>query len=307
MANNVAGFLGQLRRRRHWDFNFGAGIAADNNVNVATTARDIEIFGLPFQLDQSALKKSGYGLALSASGNYQWDIVDDKVRLKVGGAVSDSEYKDRDFVDRQVQYYAGPRFLLDNNAEISVLATGAHRWYGGKDLNEAFGARIEGEKPLGSRFLLDGAISWQNQTYLQPAYSAYSGPVYSANGVLTYAQASGFLRGVAGVVRESTRLGPLSDTQYILGAGIFRHTLPLRFSAYVSSQVAVARYDDPIGAFGRTRHDIQVDTRVSLSNAKLAVGRFTPIVSYIHTDRFSNIPIYAYDRDRFEVGFSWVF
>lgn len=47
--------------------------------------------------------------------------------------------------------------------------------------------------------------------------------------------------------------------------------------------------------------------RVSLSNAKLTVGRFTPIITYVHTERFSNIGIYAYGRDRFTVGFSWVF
>jgi len=304
VARNIAGFLGEIRRRRHWDFDFGAGIAADSNVNLTSSAQSVEIFGLPFEVDQN--KTSGMGLALNTSGNYQFDITQD-TRLKVGGAFYDAEYKDRDFVDRQLQLYAGPRFLLENNAEISVLGTAARRWFGGKNLTEAFGVRVEGEKALGSRFLFNGAVSWQDQRYMRAAYADYSGPVASVNGVLTYAQASGFLRGIAGVVREDARLKPFSDTQYILGAGIYRHTLPYRFTAYLSTQVTLARYDAPLPAFGRTRHDTQVDTRVSISNAKLAVGRFTPIVTYVHTEKFSNIPIYAYSRDRVEMGFSWVF
>ena len=243
---------------------------------------------------------------MNASGNYQFDITHD-TRLKVGGAFADYEYEHRDFVDRQLQLYVGPRFLLENNTEVSVLATAAHRWIGGKNLTEGYGVRIEGQKPISERLLFNGTVSWQNQTYLQPQFAYYNGPVYAANGVFTYAQTAGFLRGTVGVVRENTRVGAFSDTQYVLGAGIYRHSLPLRFSAYLSTQVALANYDDPLQAFGRTRHDQQIDTRLSVSNAKLTIGRFTPIISYIHTERLSNIAIYAYSRDRVEVGFSWVF
>ncbi len=305
VARNVGGFLGEIRRRRHWDFDFGAGIASDSNINIATSAQEIVIFGLPAQVD-STPPTSGLGLSVNGSGNYQFDITQN-TRLKIGGAFATSEYRREEFSDRQAQAYVGPRFLLANNSEISVLATASHRWIGGKNLTEGYGVRIEGEKPLGQRFLFNGAVSWQNQTYLPNAYSFYSGPVYTANGVLTYAQPSGFLRGIAGVVRENTRIGAFSDTQYILGAGIYRHTLPLRFSAYLSAQAARALYDDPLPAFGRTRHDTHIDTRVSVSNAKVSFGRFTPIVSYVHTEHLSNIAVYAYSRDRFEVGFSWVF
>jgi hypothetical protein len=197
--------------------------------------------------------------------------------------------------------------MFADNSEFSVLATGAHRWYGGKNLTEAYGLRVEGEKPLGQRLLLNGAVGWQNQTYLRRQFSLYSGPVYQANAILTYAQRGGFLRGVAGIVRENARISPLRDWQYVLGAGIYRHTLPARFSAYVSTQVALARYDAALPAFGVTRRDEQIDLRVSLSNAKFTFGRFTPIFTYIHSERFSNIPIYAYSRDRFELGFNWTF
>jgi hypothetical protein len=306
VARNVAGFLGELRRRRHYDLDFGFGVAADSNVNVATTAQSVDLFGLPFQIDQTARKRSGTGLALNASGNYQWDIAAD-TRLKVGGVLYDAEYKDGDFADRQAFVYAGPRFMFADNSEVSVFATGAHRWYGGKNMTEAYGLRLEGEQPLGRRFLLNGAVSWQNQTYLRSQFSAYSGPVYQANAVLSYAQPAGFLRGTLGVVRENARIPALRGWQFIAGAGIYRHTLPMRFSAYLSTQVVLARYDDRLGAFGVTRRDEQVDIRLSLSNANLTLGRFTPIISYVHTERFSNIPIYAYSRDRFEVGFNWTF
>jgi hypothetical protein len=305
VARNISGFLVEIRRRRHWDFDFGAGIASDTNINVATSAQQIEVFGLPFQVD-SPPPTSGLGLALSGSGNYQFDITDD-TRLKVGGAFATSEYRRDEFSDRQVALYAGPRFLLNNNTEFSILATANHRWFGGKNFTESHGVRVEGEKPLTERLLLNATVAWQNQTYLLNQYSYFSGPIYSANTIFTYAQQSGFLRGIAGIVRENTRIGSFSDTQYILGAGIYRHTLPLRFSAYLSTQVAIAAYDDPMPAFSRTRHDTQIDTRLSISNAKLSFGRFTPIVSYIHTERLSNIAVYAYSRDRVEVGFSWVF
>lgn len=306
VARNVAGFLGELRRRRHYDLDFGIGVAADSNVNVATTAQSVDLFGLPFQIDQSARKTSGYGLALNASGNYQWDITAD-TRLKIGAVLYDAEYKDSDFTDRQALLYAGPRFMFRDNSEFSIFATGAHRWLGGKNLTEAYGIRLEGEKPFGRRFLLNGAVGWQNQTYLRSQFSAYSGPIYQANAVLSYAQTGGFLRGTLGVVREHARIAALRDWQYVVGAGIYRHTLPLRFSAYVSTQIALVRYDAPLAVFGVKRRDEQIDVRLSLSNAKFTFGRFTPIVSYVHTERLSNIPIFAYSRDRFEIGFNWTF
>ena len=248
VARNIGGFLGALQRRRHYDFDFGAGIAADSNANVASTAQTVEIFGLPFQ--NTSKKESGLGLAFNASGNYQWDLVGNDVRLKVGGDLYDAEYRDGDFGERQAGLYAGPRFMFNDSSEFSVLATGSHYWLGGKNYTDAYGARIEGQKPLGQKFQLVGVASWQNQIYLRPGFSSYSGPVYSVSPILIYYQRTGFLRGNLGLGRINARIAPLSAWQYTAGFGIYRHTLPLRFTAYVATQVTLARYDAVQPAFG---------------------------------------------------------
>ncbi|MGZ6196001.1 MAG: surface lipoprotein assembly modifier [Candidatus Binataceae bacterium] len=50
-----------------------------------------------------------------------------------------------------------------------------------------------------------------------------------------------------------------------------------------------------------------MDYRLSLSNAYVTLWGFMPVINYTHTDRYSNLTLYGYARDRVELGFSRAF
>jgi len=303
---NVNKFLTEIRKRKRWEVNVGASVAPDTNINAATTAQSVDLFGLPFELAGGAREKSGVGLTATIAGSYQWDVArgeTTQTKLKVGLAYYDTEYANQDFTDRNLNVYAGPRFLLGGRSEVSVLATGARRWYGGKAFNYGAGGRIEAQTELTPRILLNGAVAGQMLYYDYTGYEDYSGPVIAVNTSLLYAfDAHSFARGYGGFVRERAREPGLRNIQYIAGVGYYRDDLPGSFTAYVSVQSTFVRYDAALAAFGAVRRDTALDYRISISNKKIDIFGFSPVISFLHTDRYSNLPLFTYHRNRGEIG-----
>jgi thioredoxin-like negative regulator of GroEL len=301
VQHNIDLFLDQIRRRKRWDIGVQLGVAPDTNINAATTADTVTLYGLPFQLDPTAQRKSGVGLHGALAGAYQWTIAPD-TKLKVGAGYDDVEYADVAFSDRNLSVYAGPRFLFDGGREVSVLAMAGKRWLGGNLFTTAAGGRIEGQAELSAHLLLSGTVFGQAVTYENP-YTAYSGPVLGVNTSLTYARDShSFYRFGGGIVREQADVDALRDTQYSLSAGYYRDALPKGFAVYAEARATFAPYDAPLPAFGRTRRDWEFDYRLSVSNSRLDIHGFTPVVSFLHIDRYSNLTLYGYSRNRVEMG-----
>ncbi len=303
VQDSIDVFLDEIRRRKRWGVTVGVAIAPDSNINAATTAQSVNVFGLPFELSDAARQTSGVGVALNLNGSYQWDLTDD-TKFKSGVTYNATEYTRHEFTDRQVGIYAGPKFLRGRGTEISVLGTASRRWFGGIPLNYGVGGRIEARTTLSPRLLLDGSIAGQHFHYNAAHYSSYTGPVVAANTALTYAvDFHSFLRGNVGITREQTAVEPFRNTQYTVGGGYYRENLPFRFAIYGGVQATFIRYDAALPAFGGSaRQDTAIDYRIGVSNLHIDILGFTPVVSYIHTDRYSNIKIYAYHRDRVEIG-----
>lgn len=128
--------------------------------------------------------------------------------------------------------------------------------------------------------------------------------MYRAHTTLTHAlDASSLLQFSAGVVREQAKIKPLQAWQYIAGLNYYRENVWERFAIGLGIQAAHIRYDDVLIAFGNRRLETQMDYRISVSNAVIDLWGFTPVLSYIHSDRYSNIALFTFHRDRAEIGF----
>ena len=53
--------LDRIRRRKSWSISGSLALAPDNNINAATSARQVALFGLPAQLSEDARQTSGVG------------------------------------------------------------------------------------------------------------------------------------------------------------------------------------------------------------------------------------------------------
>ena len=69
--DNALAFLDEIRRRKTWSVNTAVALAPDNNINAATRARIVELFGLPAELSEDARQTSGVGLSVNVSGTHE--------------------------------------------------------------------------------------------------------------------------------------------------------------------------------------------------------------------------------------------
>ena len=298
---NVNRFLAEIRRIRHWSVDASAGVAPDSNINAATVVKTVTLFGVPFQLDQNAQKSSGIGFVGGLGGSYQFDIDDDR-RLIVGGNLRDLDYAGNRFDDRTVGTFVGPRFLLGTDSEVAVKAVANRRWYGGLSYTWGLGGRVEAETTLSNDVLVNGWLDVEQVTYDQIPLN--SGPVAASGGAVTYGldQVS-FVRFDMSITREQTKDFVFRDTQYSFGPSYYRD-VPWGFGLLIGASADVALYDQSSDAFGVTRHDHAFSYRLGISNKQINLFGITPVITYTHTDRYSNIALYAYGRDRAEISMS---
>ena len=95
---NIDHFLDAINRLREWTVNFSLALAPDTNQNAATSAAQVNIFGLPFALDKNARKQSGIGLAGDIGGEWS-PLLSDNLKARVGGDLTRTDYSGGQFDD----------------------------------------------------------------------------------------------------------------------------------------------------------------------------------------------------------------
>jgi len=300
---NIDRYLFMIREAKNWSYTFGVSLAPDTNLNAGPGSRDITIYGLPFELSDDARGQSGVGLALDGSVEFAPRIGKD-TRFRIGLQGSQNLYAKGEFDDTSGTAYIGPRFVR-GRWDVSVLATGFVRRYGGVPYNGAVGGRIEGTYYPSGKTAISIGLSAQRARYALDI--GRNGGNYSASASIlhTLDAASGMV--VKGGVSRQTALVPsLANTSLFLAAGYFRD-LAGGFTIYVEPSYFRSRYDDILPAFGVKRADDGVTGTLTLLNRHIVLGRFTPKFSYSYTLQNSNIALYQYRRNRFEIGLTTSF
>ncbi|HEY0164471.1 MAG TPA: surface lipoprotein assembly modifier, partial [Sphingomicrobium sp.] len=157
---NIVRQMSAIRKAKSLSYNFGLAVAPDSNLNTGSSAREVTLFGLPFDLSEEAQQRSGVGLAIEAGGEWAPPI-GQAARLRLGGSVQRREYSGSKFDDMTVGVYAGPRFIA-GKWDVSLLGTGYRRWYGTARYNHAAGVRLETTYQLSPRIGILAAASAQS-------------------------------------------------------------------------------------------------------------------------------------------------
>ncbi|MES2253999.1 MAG: surface lipoprotein assembly modifier [Pseudomonadota bacterium] len=295
---NIDHFLGAISRLREWTFDFALGLAPDTNQNAATSASQVQIFGLPFTLDPNARSQSGVGLAGAASGEWS-PLVSDTVKARVGANVSRVEYSGGNFDDMTISGYAGPQFLFPD-WDVSLLATGFQRWYANKSFVSGVGGKLAGEYGITSDLLAGGSVGVQAVT--DRFTPEQSGALTTTQAQAAYVLSpSSLVQLQIGFNRQDARIAAYSYSG-IWTSLAYQRDLPFGFSASVQPAWFVTRYDEALPAFGRKRADDALMLNVSLLNRRFEYHGFTPRFSYTFTDQHSNLALYSYTRHQFQIG-----
>ena len=291
-------FLNTIRRRKTWSVNAAIALAPDSNINAATSSREVNLFGLPAQLSEDARQTSGVGLNANISGGYEARISPD-LRFRTGASVNTRTYEQSKFNDRTLTLRAGPRFLFEK-FDLSPELTARARRLGGEMYSRAAGIELSGNWQVAPAWRLSAAVGGERISY---ETFLGEGNMYSTQVGLTHALGRATLLRADGVFRrEAVEREAYSWREFIVGTSATRE-LPKGFVATVGSIYRLRRYDSPIAAFGpEARQDRTLAGRVKISNRHIELFGFMPELTVKHERQSSNISLYDYKRNLFEVG-----
>lgn len=295
---NVTRFLITIRQRQRLRAEFSIGIVPDSNVNTATDQSQITLFGLPFDLSQSAIKKSGVGLSMRGSVSYTQPLTD-RYALETGVGLKRIEHEGGDFDDMSLHAYAGMRRSF-NGADAGIRALFSHQWFGNEPLSHAVGGELDiGGRPqprLDLRLFLGGeARNYDSQSFLD-------GYLISLRGKALYSLSpDSLLRLELGIAREETEDSAFTNTQPFIGISYFK-AFPVGVSVSFGPLIGLRDFDDVMVAFNKTRQDVLYQLRTEIVLQKEIAFGFAPLFSYTYTYNRSNIDLFSYRRHQFEIG-----
>lgn len=300
---NVDHFLSEINRLREWTFNFAFALAPDTNQNAATSANQVNIFGLPFALDKAARKQSGIGVAGYIGGEWS-PLLAHNVKARIGANLYRVDYSGGQFDDMIVSTYGGPQFLFAN-WDFSVLATGFERWFANKDYLRGIGGKLAVDYGITSNWLV--GVSAGGQSITNKFVHEEGGPLWSAQTQVTYVLTpSSLFQLQLGANRQEAQIAPYSYSAVWFGGG-YQQDFPFGFSAAFQPNYSITSYDAALAAFGKARRDDAVSLSVTLLNRRLDYHGFTPRFSYIFTKQNSNISLYSFTRHQFQIGITSLF
>ena len=303
VKTNIDHFLSAINRLREYTINFSFALAPDTNQNAATSASQVSIFGLPFALDKGARKQSGIGVAGDIGGEWS-PLLDDTIKARIGADLYRVEYSGGQFDDMSLSAYGGPQFLFPN-WDVSLLATGFKRWFANQDYVSGVGGKLAADYGITSDWLVGAAIGGQsvNNAFIPEQ----SGPLWSAQIQAAYVLSpSSLFQLQLGFNRQEARVSSYSYSGVWFGGG-YSQDLPFGFSAGFHPSYFITRYDAMLPAFGKTRSDDTMMLAFTLLNRRFDYHGFTPRFSYVFSEQHSNIPLYSFTRNQFQVGLTSLF
>ena len=307
VAANIHAFLAEIRVRRRWSINAGFALAPDSNIGAGSEERTIfiPVFGqsLPFERDAEELTSSGIGVSVWGGAEYQVPI-GERLRLRAGGDAARREYEGSQFDQLYLATHLGPRWLIDQNTEGSLMASARQRWIGTVPDNRELGARLEVGRRLTPRVTVFANASWHDRRYRMRDH--LNGPVMDAalrgSWVVTPTVRANLSVGYAQERPERER--ERNDSRW-LGAGV-TVALPLGFTVGGGGEMRWTDFDDewfPHTPPGENRADRTRSVRLSVHNRAFTLMGFSPAIVAVHEERETNAQLYDYKRTRGELRF----
>ena len=292
-------FLDRIRRRKTWSVTGSVAIAPDTNINAATNARQVNLFGLfPATLSEDARETSGLGVVASIGGGYEWRLEPD-LRLRASANLSTRTYRQSEYNEQILSLRAGPRFLFET-FDLRPELTARGRQLGGDTYSRAGGLELLSNLVLAPTWLLSGSLGAERISYTT---FLGEGSLYAVQLGLTHAldQATQ-LRVDLGYRQEVLDSDAYSWREMIVGASVTRE-LPEGFVVTAGPSFRWRGYGAPLLSLGPDpRGDATVAGQISVSNRQIDLFGFMPELTVRHEVRDSNLGLYDYDRTVGELG-----
>ena len=304
VINKARGFLNIMRARRRFRGYFGFSVAPDTNINAASDAQFIYINGLPFRRGAQGMASSDIGVVGWGGGEYQYPLAA-RWRVRTGFDLNHREYKGSRFDQTYAGVFVGPRWLINRNTEMSLLASVSQRWFRQYSFNYDYGVRLEVEHRVFAGLRLSGRALWSDRKYQQQEFLEGPLMVFSlgANYVLFPTVQVNLLLGYQ---QQEAKAHPWTNAGYWTRVGT-NVALPWGFTVGLSGEFRWTDYEGQWAPFvvdNSSRQDQTRILRATLLNRAITVFGFSPQVAFSNQVRESNGQLFDYKRNLVEMR--WV-
>lgn len=300
VVENIDRYLGAIRQRKTLSLDLTLAVSSDSNLNAGPATDTITLYGLPFQLSQNARATSGTGLIGDLRAEWAPRVAPN-AKLLIGTQLHRAQYRYSEFNDTTALLYAGPRINL-RHWEFNIQGTAARRWYGEQAYTAQYGASADATYFVSSRLGITGALGANYTDYdRNPLQSGAAG--FSALSAFYAITPASFLRGSIQVGRQDAKIGGYANWSKLAGVQYARD-FKGGFTVGLMPSITRITYDQPLAAFGTTRRDMQLSGQLSLLNRRIDFYGLTPKVVYTYTKNNSSLPIYSFDRNKFDIVFT---
>ena len=302
-ARAVRNAASVLRENAPLSASFSIGIAPDTNINSATTARTVDIFGLPFEISKNGRANSGIGVTFNGQVVSR-AALDQTVRIVSEASVAGSVYRDGSFNDVTVSADSGPELSV-GHSRVRPSAVVGTRIFGPSRIYDFYGLNVSSLSPLGAKGQGEVTLSVVDFAYKAPRQDQ-SGPSYSLG--LAYDRVITprlSLRAGVNVSRIIARDPQFSSIGYSLDLLCSRDFGGV--TAFARGVFTALDGDSDFAFFDRPRRDrlYAIDGGVTLQHFQLA--GLSPSVRLTYTHSNSEIDLYRYRRLRLEISLEKIF
>ena len=273
VVDNIGRYLNAIRSRQKYTYSVNFSVAPDSDINAAAASRNIQLFGLPFELAENSVAKSGVGIVSTESGEYFTDI-EPGLRIRTGGVLYSAFYPGySQFDDIQARTTIGPQWLFEGG-DVSVLGVVAKRWYGLDPYSEAAGGRLEGDYNLTKQLQLSSYLEGLSDSYhTQQYYNGFS--LDQGNFLTYYLNPRTLVRLIGGLGYVSAETDPYEYWYWRAGFGV-QFEFPFGITAYVEPDIQRSQYSGIDPFFDVRRSDKLMSGRILVLQAGLELDELQP-------------------------------
>ena len=290
--------LDRIRRRKTWSVTGSLALAPDTNINAATSARTVNLLGLPARLSEDARQTSGVGLRANVSAGQAVRLAED-LRFRISAGLRTRTYSEDQFNERVLSARGGPRFLFDKFDLRSEMTVNQRR-IGSDVYSWSNGLEISGNYLVGPAWRLSGSLGAE-----RIAYEGFLGTGRIDSASLSLSHALGpatLLQADSAFRREVLEEDAYSWREFIVGVSA-RQELPLGFVLSGGPSYRWREYGAPLASLGPdARRDRTFSGRITVSNRNVELFGFMPEFTLRHERRESNLALYDYTRTAGELG-----
>ena len=293
--------LDAIEARRDLRITLSGSIAPDSNLNGATSATTVDLYGLPFTLSDDARRRAG--VTATISGSLERRIrVSGPYSVSLGASAVVLDASGRAFDQNQISLFAGPEIKLANHGRLGLLATYRDIDYGGADLETWRGLQLGGEA------YGDAYTRWDGSTHLDRIDSArakaFDGWAYGLQVTRTrFLGPSNLWRASANLDVHDLASAELSYRDARLAVGRL-FAMPLSTLGYVEPYGQQRAFAGRSSVFGVRRTDREVGLSFRVSRRDWRVMGAFPFAQIVVARATSNVALGRYTRQRLEFGFT---